>query len=714
MKWQLLLAFVGTAIALEPIGEPELVDGVWCYTYLSSYVVAVGAETTEGAIPIAPALPSTQRGILPTYFTNRSTSVFPSTFQGIVEPSSILESALDSLTEVSEIASESTIAIDSSFSSALPIPTDEEELEPTVTESTIATQTSAEVSATSSEAVSGQNVIFLISPRVSNERRGLEKRAKGGFVGNGNTSNVRICTNAATFTLAGGQLLDDGKPVYYNGESFKELIGQEDPPDGAITRDFASVAGNLVFANTALPDGEAEFCQDPDSGQVFMIFGSNPSGCIPIILRAYQVEQCQNGRIIGLEMSSSASIESTRVSLIPDSTTTVLPSSVSELSSSIDVGGTSVSTALSLSTVSSSTTITTIHSFDNVVSTATLDSSSIEPSFYLPTSSSVASTEPIESSLSSTLSEGSSIDTETIDSTFSVELPSSLDASSTYLLSASTTDIASTETLSTESPTAEPSTTEVSTEPTAPFPSYSTSTSAEISTTEAETTTAEPTTTTADMTTTTSCDSITPLTTVVLASPTPVFDDGLDHNNDYFEVSLPWAPNRSSGTTIIVSINGVLSIPSDNGASGAAGNEPLKSSIIPPWSLLPYWDDFYLDRTKDHTIVYEVFQGLYGRQVNFEWVIGKRNEEGIFHFEAILFEDYPDDMEFHYYTIPDSGGSATVGWQKPINSGSFVQYSFDEAGKVTAGLKLNLHTSHRQVWPSGFDNTECGKGADRQ
>ncbi|KAG8668090.1 hypothetical protein FPOAC2_10137 [Fusarium poae] len=288
MMWQLLLAFGGTASALEPIGEPELIDGVWCYTYLSSYLVAVGAETAEAAIPTAPALPSTQRGILPTYFTNRSTSVFPSTFQGIAEPSSALQSTIEVITESSEVIEESTRTFDLSFSSALPLSTDEEELRTTSTKSDITTQTSAEVSATSSEAVSGQNVIFLISPSVSNKRRGLEKIAKGGFVGNGNTSNVRICTNAATFTLAGGQLLDSGKPVYYNGEPFKELTGRGDTPDGAVTRDFASVAGELKFTNTDLPDGEADFCQDPDSGQVFMTFGPRPSDCVPVTLRVYQ------------------------------------------------------------------------------------------------------------------------------------------------------------------------------------------------------------------------------------------------------------------------------------------------------------------------------------------------------------------------------------------------------------------------------------------
>ncbi|KAG8668091.1 hypothetical protein FPOAC2_10136 [Fusarium poae] len=257
------------------------------------------------------------------------------------------------------------------------------------------------------------------------------------------------------------------------------------------------------------------------------------------------------------------------------------------------------------------------------------------------------------------------------------------------------------------------STTEASTEPTEPFPSESTTTLAETTTTETETTTVKPTTTTADMTTTTGCDSVTPLTTVVLASPTPVFDDDLDHDNDYVKVTLPWAPNRSSGTSIIVSVNGVLSIPSENGGPGAAVNEPLKSSILPPWSFLPYWDDFYLDRAKGHTVVYEVFQGLYGRQVNFEWVVGKQNEGGIFHFEATLYEDYPNDMAFQYYKMPDSGGSATVGWQKPINSGSFVQYCFNEAGKVPDGFKINFVTTDRQAYPSSFDNTECGKGADR-
>ncbi|RGP58963.1 peptidase s8 and s53 subtilisin kexin sedolisin [Fusarium sporotrichioides] len=698
MKWQLLFAIGSTATALEPIGEPEVVDGVWCYTYLSSYLVTVGAETAEVVIPTAQAFSSTQRGILPPYFTNRSTSAFPSTFQASVEPSSALESTLEALIESSEIIAEPTLTTGLSFPSTLPVPTDEEDLGVTTTQSGIATETSTEASANGSEAVSGQDVIFFVVPRVSNERRGLGKRATGGFVGNGNTSNVRVCTNAATFTLAGGQLLVSGNPVYYNGESFKELIGQEDPPNDAVTREFASVAGNLVFASSALPHGEAGFCQDPNTGQVFITFRSGPSGCVPITLRIYQIEQCQDGRIIGLDVTSSRNIESTQLSSIFELTTTVFLSSVSTVSSSIAVGGPSAPTELSSST----------------------DSSLIEASFSQSPSSSysssVTSTGPVESSLPITSSIESSISTQPISSTFSFDSSTSLSETSIDLLSSSKADPLGTSTtavIPTESLSTYISAREVSTESTEPFPTESTSTSLEISTTNAEVTTSEPAITTADTSTTTECDSIVPLTTVALANPTPVFDNDVDYDDEYSVVGLPWAPNNSGGTTIIVSVNGVLSVPDEDGAPGAPENEALKSSTLPPWSLLPYWDDLYLDRSQGHTIVYEVFEGIYGRQATFEWVVGKRNEDGTFHFEAILYEDYPDDMEFRYYTTPDSGGSATVGYQTPVNSGSFVQFSFNQAGKIPPALKLNLVKVHRVPWPSTFDNTECGKGANR-
>ncbi|KPA35605.1 hypothetical protein FLAG1_11680 [Fusarium langsethiae] len=612
---------------------------------------------------MAQAFSSTQRGILPPYFMNRSTSAFPSTFQASVEPSSALESTLEALTESSEIIVELTLTTGLSFPSTLPVPTDEEDLGVTTAKSSIATETSTEASATSSGAASRQYVIFFVVPRVSDERRGLGKRATGGFVGNGNTSNFRVCTNAATFTLAEGQLLQSGNPVYYNGESFKQLTGQEDPPNDAVTREFASVAGSLVFASRALPNGEAGFFQDVNS-----------------------VEQCQDGRIIGLDVTSSVIIESTQLSSIFEPTTTVFPSSVSTVSSSIAVGGPSAPTKLSSST-------------DSLLVEASF-SQSPAYSFY----SSVASSGPIESPLPVTASIESSISTRPISSTFSLDSWISLSETSIDLPSPSETDPLGTSTtavISTESLSTYISATEVSTESTEPFTTESTSISSEISAT------------TADTSTTTECDSLVPLTTVALANPTPVFDNDVDYDDEYSVVGLPRAPNNSGGTTIIVSVNGVLSIPDEDGAPGAPENEALKSSTLPPWSLLPYWDDLYLDRSQGHTIVYEVFEGIYGRQATFEWVVGKRNEDGIFHFEAILYEDYPDDMEFRYYTTPDSGGSTTVGYQTPVNSVSFVQFSFNQAGKIPPALKLNLVKVHRVPWPSTFHNTECGKGANR-
>lgn len=264
MRWQFWLAFSGVVqagIGLEPIGEPKLVDGAWCYTYLSTYLVPVGTATIDPIYPTAPAFPSTQRGIFPPSFTNRSTSLSPSTFQAIPESS--------------EILSNTSSEID------LPLSTGGETLAPESSSSFLAsTTTSTGAPITSSEAVSGQDVILFIAP-ANNEKRSLRKRASGGFVGDGGT---RICTNAATFSLAGGQLLDSGSPIYYNGEPFKEFSGQGVPSEAAITREFSTVAGSLVFA---LPSSNAGFCQVTDTGQVFITFGSAPPDCIDVSLRVY-------------------------------------------------------------------------------------------------------------------------------------------------------------------------------------------------------------------------------------------------------------------------------------------------------------------------------------------------------------------------------------------------------------------------------------------
>ncbi|KAM0541485.1 hypothetical protein ACHAPJ_013220 [Fusarium lateritium] len=152
----------------------------------------------------------------------------------------------------------------------------------------------------------GRSIILLVSLSVpDNERRDLNKRANGGFVG---TNNPDVCTFAAVFNLAQGQLFDGGVPVYYSGEAFKELAGKDRPSGDSITKTFTTSRGYLVFKNSGLPNGVAGFCQD-SNGKVYITFTAGPPGCVPVDLGFYDIEQCQNGRLVGAADLTSISTE---------------------------------------------------------------------------------------------------------------------------------------------------------------------------------------------------------------------------------------------------------------------------------------------------------------------------------------------------------------------------------------------------------------------
>jgi hypothetical protein len=148
----------------------------------------------------------------------------------------------------------------------------------------------------------GRSIIFQVSiPNIpDNEKRSINKRVSGGFVGN---DNPGICTFANVFNLADGQLLEGGVPIYYSsGEDYKELSGQGIPSEGAIKSTFMVSEQRLVFRNTKLPNGEAGFCQDTD-GRVYITFTNGPPGCTVINLAAYDGMNAVN---IILEVTNSS------------------------------------------------------------------------------------------------------------------------------------------------------------------------------------------------------------------------------------------------------------------------------------------------------------------------------------------------------------------------------------------------------------------------
>ncbi|CEI41786.1 hypothetical protein FVEN_g3770 [Fusarium venenatum] len=127
--------------------------------------------------------------------------------------------------------------------------------------------------------VNSRPVIFRIVNDTQNTRRGLTRRDLGGFVG----STQEVCAGASVFNPSNGRLLQGTAPVFYAGESFKELRGQaESLPQNAITTTFAEVGGSLRFRNSALPNGEANFCQTPKNDQTYITFTSSSPGCIAV------------------------------------------------------------------------------------------------------------------------------------------------------------------------------------------------------------------------------------------------------------------------------------------------------------------------------------------------------------------------------------------------------------------------------------------------
>jgi hypothetical protein len=99
----------------------------------------------------------------------------------------------------------------------------------------------------------GRSIIFQVSiPNIpDNEKRSVNKRVSGGFVGN---DNPGTCTFANVFNLADDQLFEGGVPIYYSpGEDYKELSGQEIPSEGAIKSTFMVSGQRLVFKNPSCP-----------------------------------------------------------------------------------------------------------------------------------------------------------------------------------------------------------------------------------------------------------------------------------------------------------------------------------------------------------------------------------------------------------------------------------------------------------------------------
>ncbi|RGP78866.1 hypothetical protein FLONG3_3065 [Fusarium longipes] len=336
-----LLGATGLCLASDQ-GEMDM--DTWCVTYVSTYLAPVANE--PGGKPTAqdssrvPFNPS----IRPTFGKNTS-SVVRTSFSETSTLNSEFPTLESQLTNGDTTSQEPTSDAPASD-----------------TESVISTS----IAPTSSGIVEpeGRSIIFLVSipDDNNNNKRSFIKRATGGFVGNDNPGS---CTFASIFNLADGELFDNGVPIYYSsGEDYKELSGQDDPPQGAITSTFAAGGGTLVFRNSGLPNGEAGFCQDSD-GRVYITFTNGPPGCLEVKLATYDATQCQNGKLIGVDdisstsiVASSEAVESKATSFETTPTAVVTSSSEDSEVPTRNAATESISTYLETADVPLSSTVT--------------------------------------------------------------------------------------------------------------------------------------------------------------------------------------------------------------------------------------------------------------------------------------------------------------------------------------------------------------------
>ncbi|KAL6915424.1 hypothetical protein FSST1_006919 [Fusarium sambucinum] len=345
MKAFILIAALLTAaeaVLANDLVAVEAPADTWCITYESTYLATVTNKgdllpsdesgndepdaQNSGRLPFAPS-------IHPTFRRNTSISVTRSAMSTDIQDTLSPERSLSTL-EVINTVDTSAVNTESSDSDANPTAAQSTHGVSTLTDglSTMSTSTvDTEATSTSTDIIepAGRNVIFLIQT-TDNEKRAIRSRAISGFIG---INNPSVCTFAATFNLTEAQLFADGVPLYYFGEDYKDLSTQGRPPRGSITSGFADSGSTLTFRNSDLPRGEAGFCQDAE-GQVYITFTTGPSGCVPVNLAVYNVDQCQNGRLIGLDELTS-SVSGTAITTADQSLST--PSTFVELPESTDL-----------------------------------------------------------------------------------------------------------------------------------------------------------------------------------------------------------------------------------------------------------------------------------------------------------------------------------------------------------------------------------------
>ncbi|KAG5746241.1 hypothetical protein H9Q70_011064 [Fusarium xylarioides] len=654
----LLSGLITQAGAQYVVEEPDTV----CVTYLSTYIVPVTSNAT-GSVPTDGANSTSQT------FDAASTAL--TTFESGINPSLDLTETLQFFQSLSDSTNQFIAG-------------------------SVTTDTNTADSDPTTAPVPGdQLVVFRIVPDTDNSKRRRLKRALGGFVG----STSEICQDASAFSLSDGRLLDGGRPIYYNGEDFKELRGQQESlPRGAIATTFAGDGGFLRFRSPDLPNGEASFCQSPGTGQVYITFTSLPPGCVSVKLSVVGVNECEDG-----QTSASAGPTST---------------DLQTMKSTVD----SLATSLPFSTVIS--VVSTDPSDDTtLVDFTTLALPSLEPtqtrpvqtsSFRFSNTSTVAfPTVPIETSedFSFTNIPGVTF-TPSDEATTADALPTDVLSSESQLNTEDATSSLPEVTTSTvpeiDTPTSESSIstsgtgttvdiettidmeTTINTETTISMETTSTTATLESASTSDITTEVSTTTSEAETTTTTSppsraCESY-------LINPTVLFSGDQDNEDGVEELTLPFPVGlyTESSETIYVGVNGLISL-FDNSIAQSSNN-PFPDNGLPSVAIAAYWDNLRIKGNAGYEITYRVYDDADYRAVNIDWCVVDADDV-VTHFMVVLraYDLSNPESVFIRYFQSNRGKSATIAVQNLADAKS-QQFSYNMENAVPDGCTVLFFT----------------------
>ncbi|RFN44414.1 hypothetical protein FIE12Z_11350 [Fusarium flagelliforme] len=652
---RLTLSLLGTVVATaNGFQDLEPFPKTYCITYLSTYLVPLSAVNTG---PVA---------------TKSSSSPF-SEFEDLPET---LDASLSLSTQ---------LFISESGSPSFTTPVEEETITSTIL-SIVPTAPFTSTTGISGIPPGGRAVIFRVIVDDQEDTRGVQKRDVGGFVG----TQTDDCNAADTFRLVEGQLIDDDVPIYYAGEDFKSLRGQPGAiPRGAITKSFASQGGTLGFTNPNLPNGEANFCQDPADGQVYITFTSAPANCVPVRLSVVDAQLCDEEETVesttlqeqSFPISTEGSIPSTASSGIPQNPETTSGSNglppiapTTRLQTPSDFIPPPIVPTSRLQTSSFRFSNTSTFSNPPVVS-----SEQVEPTFIsLETSSTIEPVLP-DPSKSEVLSFSSEATAQPAGTTIVTSFP---------------TDILSTETLSIDIPIESDDTTIPETATSSDMEIDSTTTNEATSTTTANTsteastesdtpaTTEEPTTTDASETTTEAETTTTEAAATcesVLANPTPVSQANIDEDGaDVLATEFQLGLFEDIFETIVISPFGMLTFTNGQGV-GLSGNQDIPTSQVDPAAVFPYWDSVE-PRNDKYDITYEnTNDPNFGRVLIVNYcVFSTAASTKPNHFTITFYEDYLGFIRVNYYQTENMGGSASIGVQNTLVS-KFLKKSFNEA-----------------------------------